>query len=38
VKDVRTFLTEKSPESLQIIAGIRQLVEKMDKTDATKAA
>jgi hypothetical protein len=33
VKDVRTFLLERSPESLEIIAEIRQLVERMGSTD-----
>jgi site-specific DNA recombinase len=36
LKDVRTFVQEESPESLQIIAGIRKLVQKM--TSATEEA
>lgn len=32
VQNVRTFLTDKSPEAIEIIAGIRKLVEKMEST------
>lgn len=38
LKDVRTFLLDRSPESIQIIKGIRKIVQQMEPFDETRAA
>jgi hypothetical protein len=38
MKDVRTFLQSSNSANIEIIAGIRKLIEKMDTASDTKVA